>query len=883
MASISLPLQPQTAPSPPHYLDSADRAPSGHRRNLTMSKPLPNPPFVFPARDLDGPDIQGAETTTNGRPPLPAFSFNPGSMGSSQAPAPAPSINRMSGHRRQYSELVGGEQLITHGNTTAGQTNDESPTAPLKLPPPGPGFSAGGRRRHAHRRSAAISSVDLTAISNALDLKPYVESAPCTSADMTRDRRPSHETSQLLPNSATILSRPTPPASPQLKLNAALPSSQTPTNERLSNSCLSTPTSSLAPEWQEATHSSFLARKSDTAITSPKAESSAGSQLSKPRPRTADASLMFELSGCSMTDNSPTKRPNSASGHSRSHKSLSSNLLTAAFRKSHAEDDSLFPPRLSSSDDDSDANVDYVHEASGSPSSTSKRMAKAKKRQKKVRSWAGSLLIRKGKSHDSRKDDAETSSSQVRPPALTRTNSDFGSGLDVEFDDDNIVVIRTPTNPVHPESQQTTGEAESWASLENSWKPRSFYEQVTTPDAMSPVIDLDAALGPFNTPDMRSGRVQESGFSAATKRMYSGGRRGEFVGPEMRYHRRAESAPEMPPFDRAFLGSHRFPTSSSLENPDVFYEEEEDAFLAATSDSGKDSEEHLQDQATLTISKDDKSERSAESSDTLTGKATESASGEKAGLGIQNPEAGDATSAPVATSFQGVFKSDQRFYSSQPEKMSTPFPGQPKTALEPAKYDEWQSRAPGPPSPDVSPRFLPADTRPMTSPTELCAIPPFSLQGGPSLPNSSFPSPDFTVSSEAPRSITTSSTTDPFPHASIEDVPSLTSSASTMTNTLNRVSATFFTRPRLSTDRSASFSAAVHRRSSQPSSKRSSLASLSKLVVGPHAERSKLSHEEKPPGDESEKAKKKGRRISRLMHFWRMKDKEKLDEPTDQD
>ncbi|KAL4977348.1 hypothetical protein BDW66DRAFT_132768 [Aspergillus desertorum] len=885
MASISLPLQPQTASSPLHYLDPANQAPSGHRRNLTMSTTLPNPPFVFPARDLDEADNQDSKLTTNGRPPLPAFSFNPGFVGSQQASAPAPSINRLSGHRRQYSEFVGGEQLIGPGTITAGQTNDESSTAPLKLPSPGPGFSAGGRRRHAHRRSAAISSVDLTAISNALDLKPYVESAPCTSGDMTRDRRPSLEPSQLLPHSATILSRPTSPASPQLKPNTVPPSSPTPTNERLSNLCLSTPTSSLAPGLQDATHSSVSARNSDSAITSLKAEFSAGSQQSRPRPRTADASLMFQLSENSMTDNSsPIKRPNSAAGHSRSHTSLSSNFLTAAFRKGHAEDDSLFSPRVSSSDDDSDANADDVREASGSPSSASKRRAKAKKRQKKVRSWAGSLLIRKGKSYDSKKDDTEDKSSQVRPPALTRTNSDLGSGLDVEFDDDNIVVIRTPTNPAHPESQQITSATESWASLENSWKPRSFYEQVTTADAMSPVIDLDAALGPFNTPDMRFGRVPESGFSAATKRMYSGGRRGEFVGPEMRYHRRAESAPEMPPFDRAFLGSHRFPTSSSLENPDVFYEEEEDAFLAATSDSGKDSEEQLQDQATSTEFNDDKSEDSAESSDTLTGKAPdEPASGEEKGLGIQNSEAGNAISAPVATSVQDFFKSDQRFYCNQPEKTSKSIRSQSKTALEPAKYDERQIRAPRPPSPEISPRFLPADTRPMTSPNELCAIPPFSLQGGSSLTDSSFPSPDFTVSSEAPRSITTSSITDPFPHASIEDVPSLTSSASTMTNTLNRVSATFFTRPRLSTDRAASFSAAVHRRSSQPSSKRSSLASLSKLVVGPHAERSKLSHEEKPPGNEPEKARKKGRRISRLMHFWRMKDKEKLAEPTGQE
>jgi hypothetical protein len=116
-----------------------------------------------------------------------------------------------------------------------------------------------------------------------------------------------------------------------------------------------------------------------------------------------------------------------------------------------------------------------------------------------------------------------------------------------------------------------------------------------------------------------------------------------------------------------------------------------------------------------------------------------------------------------------------------------------------------------------------------------------------------------------------------YPYASVEDVPSLTSSASTMTNTLNRFSAaSFFPRGRLSTDRAASFSAAGTRRTSQNNTaKRSSLASLSKLVGGPHSERSKLNQEEKPPGEGSEKTKKKSRRISRLMHFWKIKDKEK--------
>ncbi|KAL3445370.1 hypothetical protein BJX65DRAFT_281691 [Aspergillus insuetus] len=885
MASISLPVQPQTTSAFPHYFESVDRAPSGHsRRNQSMSAPLPNPPFVFPARQPDEAQDRTPETMPHTRPALPAFSFNPGSTGSTQPPAPVPSSNRASGHRRQYSEFVGSEHLVTPGNTTAGQTNDDGLTTPVKLPPPGPGFSAANRRRHAHRRSAAISSVDLTAISDAIDTRPFADSAPCTPANLVRDNETPGEPSKPLSHSASGLSQQTPPPeSPRILIDGMALDSQNSSEPPLSNPFLSTERPSEVSEPSIAIRPSTQARNSDTAIPFSKGESPSGPQKSRPRPRTADASLMLEPTGGDLDDDhSPSKRPRSAVGHAR-HKSMSAGVLNAALRKSHAENDGLAPSplRQSSSDDDSDISTDDICETTESLAPAPKKRSKAKNRQKKVRSWAGSLLIKgKGKRHGSKKDAVDADSSEV-PPILTRTNSDLGSGLDVEFDDDNIVVIRTPTNPTHPETTQAPNEVDSWASLENSWKPRSFYEQITTNDSMSPVIDLDAALGPFNTPEMRSGRVPESGFSAATKRMYSGGRRGEFVGPEMRYHRRAESAPEMPPFDRSFLGGHRFPTSSSLENPDVFYEEEEDAFLAATTDSAKDSEEHLQSEPIPIEPIDVKSDYSGESSDTLTRQPMdELASDKQAGLGIQESETQEAISA--ASLPQDISKQmEPRFYSSQSKNLTVGV-GRPKTPMDHGKQEDWPSRMP--PSPEVSPRFIPADYRPVTSPTELpSALPPFCLHGGCSLPSSAFPSPDFTISSDAPRSITTSSTTDPFPHTSVEDVPSLTSSASTMTNTLNRVSATFFARPRLSTDRSASFSTAVHRRSSQPTSKRSSLASLSKLVVGPHAERSKLSHEEKPPTDEPEKAKKKGRRISRLVHFWRMKDKEKLNEPAVQE
>ncbi|PWY94787.1 hypothetical protein BO94DRAFT_284454 [Aspergillus sclerotioniger CBS 115572] len=886
MASISLPPQPQATPAFSPYLSATDRSPSGHtRRNLRMSAPLPNPPFVFPARDPGDATPQSSETRTRTALPLPAFSFNPGAQHSAQPSMPTLSPNRPAGHRRRCSELVGGERpIIPPGTIEATRSNDETPAPPpTKLPAPGPGFGAGGRR-HAHRRSAAISSVDLTAISNALDLKPSIGSAPCFPADTMREHHASDEPPRPVSQSAAVLTRQSPPVSPRIVIEEDHSEPETPSNvttpERHSTETLTNDSGFVATSQPDAS-----ARNSGYTCFSPSADKAPPmAEKSKPRPRTADASFMLDPSRTSKPDDdSPTKRPLSAAGHSRNRKSLSSGILDHFAGSSR---------RSSSSSSGSESSSGTsVSEATDSPESPSgKKRSKAKKRQKKVRSWAGAFLTRgKGKRH-SKKDRTEAKGA-IPPPVLTRTNSDLGSGLDVDFDDDNIVVLRTPTNPGTPESSRLPAEGTP-PSLETSWKPRSFYEQSVQNDVLSPVIDLDAALGPFNTPEMRSGRVAESGFSAATKRMYSGGRRGEFIGPEMRYHRRAESAPEMPPFDRSCLGNNRFVTSSTLENPDVLYEEEEDAFLAATGGSHPGPIERPPPQVTTssTADADSQSEDSKDSSETLTHQSLAREISEDgllhAGLGIQKDESNDAPDDTTPCLGQEKRNSaEQQTSLAQFHNATNPFSAPMQNPAEVVKQDEWQHR---PSSPDYSPGFMPADHGAGTSLEMTSNIPPLSLQGNNSLPNSSFPSPDFTLSSDVPRSITTSSTNDrnfsnpsynpsvDLPQGSVEDVPSLTSSASTTTNTLGRISGTFFSRPRLSTDRSASFSAAVRRRTSQAnSSKRSSLASLSKLMVGPHAERSKLSYEEKPPEDEPERAKKKGLRISRLMHFWRTKDKDK--------
>ncbi|KAI5282032.1 hypothetical protein KEM54_003021, partial [Ascosphaera aggregata] len=104
----------------------------------------------------------------------------------------------------------------------------------------------------------------------------------------------------------------------------------------------------------------------------------------------------------------------------------------------------------------------------------------------------------------------------------------------------------------------------------------------------SPIIDFDAALGPFESPEVNE---SGSGFSYATKHMHSGrGRRNEFLSAENR-HRRSESAPLTgPPSPEQVRNSPvamampQYSAAAIFKTPDVFDEEEEDKFLAGTAE-----------------------------------------------------------------------------------------------------------------------------------------------------------------------------------------------------------------------------------------------------------------------------------------------------------
>ncbi|CRG89597.1 hypothetical protein PISL3812_06635 [Talaromyces islandicus] len=861
----------------------------------------PNPPpFVFPRRPSDADNANDNDYVP---PPLPTFSFNPGNL---HAPSPSTSaipIPRPGGHRRRPSELIGGEGPPSPRLLSSSPGKSEMDVTGVPPPPGGPPRGP-GRRGHAHRRSQAMSSMDLTAMTKILPPTLTVGSAPTSPADTTH----AFQHTLIPPSSrseATLQHHPTPPESPaerpdehntNLTTTIGVPEQRPRPVSLVSNETSST-LSTVRPS-----HSRV---NSATPTATPTKADNKSSQKPKVRPKTADAaSLMVPqpIDHMPLPD-LPLFRRSSLGNRLSEPYRLSSESIDTSSTKSKGKKKSSKKNKKKLNDRDSkgdaagnaplegavdmtrDLSSDKWESASSTisredPARKMRRSAKRDKREQKVRSWAGAIFPIKSKRTQVRK---VSRRSPTPPPILTRTNSDMGS-IEVDFDTDNTVIIRTPTNPNAPVSMVNPDielAPEANTTFEAAWKPRSFYEQ-NVDDTFSPVIDLDAALGPFNTPEMNSGgRVAGSAFSQATKHMYSGGRRGEFIGPEMRYHRRAESAPEMPPIDRSTLGFPRLGSDTTMAHADVFYEEEEDAFLAEHHPLTEDDDESTSDDADNSVSSAAEDEVQPSSSDTLRVPTQEMAAQvppSDDGLGIH------VAKRPVDDSVLEDGPGDAIIEDTRPsitictshQEMTS------KKSVEVFEADQWlPPRAQFAASPDVSPHTMTFDKRPCSSPHDFsCSLPQLSFPSRkPS--SSAFPSPDpSNMSFEGPHSATASSITDQttFNHLSqysAEDIPSLSSSASTKTNSRGRFSSSFYART--SAERPMSFSnhnMVPPRSSHSTSAKRASLVSLSRLMSGSYGEKSKLRHEEKPPADESEAFQKKNNRMSRLM-FWKTRDKQK--------
>ena len=906
------------------------------------SGPLPNPPFVFPiqpeasnvasshARTPSNGDASGSRRPAGRSRPqrisinkLPAFDFGPTVQSpANRTPSPAHSPTRRTppihhGHRRNNSEYVGGdvtnggpvlvsasptksEQSTGHGRSDSGPLRDDgtngSPPAlgtsaadhegPL-LPPSGARLGLPTTRRgHAHRRSGAISSHDLSMI-----LKPASEmkggSAPTTPSDSMFQR-------PLPPELDRSVSQPEITSATQNSLISTAPDEQSPhpgapRSSRVGFSdvleFIPRPLSTISSETSSSMSTvrpSHSVSNSITSMIGGVNSSSPQSTISaragrrstleqdalRGRPNTAgnthpndsaSQDWQWDFSGL----DSPVKRPSSAPAEVSPSKGAIDHSHCSIVETPDESANvpflmSSIPPKKSGKNTSSPtsraANLQAQRRHPLSPTIRPRTSPEPKvtKRQRKGRSWAG-LLSRKGKSQDPRAEFVSRRRSLTPPLRQHPTATEFSLD-DVSFDEDTTCIIESASSDASRLPRLQTNYA--------VWKPRET-SPLSETDSSASVLDIDAALVSFDSPSV--GPAFEDVISGSAlgskRRMHSSGNTGGFAGPGMHYHRRAESAPEMEAIDRSKFG---FPRLGSNPTMAIEEEEEEDESMSkSTIVSSNTGQEELQDD-------------------------------QAPGLGVNIVEADINADQPMQ-------RSTRRFTNRVTENYDPP--SRPVDRQEAPKDSSLVEIV----GADEEPRFSvvtkssdestitptlshdPLNARPVSAPIDFAMpTPALTYDGTPETP-SAISSPDFSMTSfDMPRRHTASSSiTDRATlnssragdhaltlHSSIDDVPSLTSSASTMASGHPpRVSSSANTCS--SVDRSGSFSAPVPARTRPVSAgKRNSLASLSRLVGGGSYNKSKLNIEECAQPDALEKTeKKKGNRISRLMKFWKSKEK----------
>ncbi|KZZ93058.1 hypothetical protein AAP_02524 [Ascosphaera apis ARSEF 7405] len=641
------------------------------------------------------------------------------------------------------------------------------------------------------------------------------------------------------------------------------------------------------------------------------------------------------------------------------------------------------------------------------PVSSSNFKGKIAKKQKKDRAWAG-ILTRKSKKRQvsgntkKQQQQSQTSSTQQSQekgqqsshlaapntasgsatysdfpppssvansePTLTRSSSisDDTSDFEINFDDDTVV-IQTPAYHEEEYDSSASTATTTVSSFESAWKPRSFYEQGrqlnNDENPFSPVIDLDAALGPFRTPEVSD---SGSGFSFATKHMHSGrGRRNEFLSPENRHHRRAESAPAIQPMEPARSSpvamAMKYSAAAIFKTPDVFDEEEEDAFLANTAEKNANDDNEKAEEETAkegekkveekTEEKDDdaksvKSFKSYRSRD----RSSFRQSGLRLGRGLPPGGRSLRIDTTRASSPFRVQRSESGTSLNESGRPVSPISiGRPLHQVPVAETDNAASNnseenpdqqsetTPELLSPTPKSQYTSLFSSPSTSSFSINDLPrtssTFILQehrsssGSFSLPPAIKQSP---ARADSPVDNMTGSRISTPPPSTFDPpyVPSpLSSSTPSLITSHNHHSSLRFTPPTASGSASSSASAvpapAFHRHSmngemmspsissptlrpgSRSRHKRSSIVSLSKLISASHAtERNRASMDGRPPGSTSagltapvavdvasqksmnsdssgyKEAKDevpavaKSHRISRLMQFWRTRDKD---------
>lgn len=912
-------------PNPPFVFPAQPASPSVPITFARTTARRPMSAIESPNRsfDLSGED-DGAY-----RSALPAFSFNPGASlpadpstfsfnpGASlpadpqasfllspplspASPRNLPSVNRPAGHghRRGGSEFVGGR--LREGNSIAvmstSPTKSESGFNTPTLQPP--------RRGHRRGISGAISTNDL----------PILQ-APVFDSSLGRGSSAPTSPTTFGQSGAAVMAScldPLPPAAPEPESKPEEPEhspkpiersspESSPKQNKPSNKArvgfsdtlefIPRPLSLVSNETSSTVtvrpgHSLSGSISSIVSAASPSGRSSPalveGVPLSRTstrdptdsRPSTAGAILertqdlsavnssprrrnsiptlihLAEASKVEQPEASPTKTPKRWSFFARDPSSASSSPTRARPHSSSSLDSVAKAPS-------SDHGSDSVSEMPPTAPAKQKKSGKKnkKKKNKKVKGWAGSILPKKPKGHSKR-----SKSDEVRLPTPPASTVSPNEEDDILMEDPELLEPTMPTVTV-TESPDLPEEKSS----RKRWEEESSY----------PMIDLDAALGPFNTPlplNPEWEAAQRAAGNLGKRRLHSAQGMKGFSGPGMHYHRRAESAPDLPPFDPGRAGIHRFNSSSTMA--DVFEEDEEDEHgnsksRAARLQSDDDTESDSDVTPPAVFTKDpmlDVQDRMSTHSSAQSMRRTNSSLSDKEQSAVGSVRAERSKSSLhdsiiVEEMPSVIFRSANMFLD---------------------RADASESATPSLRRLSGNTDLAPVDIGPIHLPTPA-NVPnsPYAISH-----SSSFPSPRSPMSVEVQRiSTAPSSITDennfqslllmgePGPEVRISmdyDIPSLTSSNSTMTRDSMFIPGQRMSQPTMRELRPVSVSSTAFGR------RRSSLASLSRLISSSHGERSKLSIEVTLDNEPNSKKSKNSRtkRLSRMMQFWKPHHKE---------
>jgi hypothetical protein len=889
---------------------------------------MPNPEFVFPARSAEPSPTMDNWNALNRRPlssqhpaasrpmsmggrrsqsrgsinpppnALPAFSFNPSTSTSTGANLPmatpphSPNLpsptspSRPTGHRRGGSEFIGGDRSGTVMSTSPTKGEGVLPPPPTqRLGPP-----AGARRRHQHQRSGAISSHDLASIMQPKDINTQFRSGSAPVTPLEADQKPFFAGS---PRRRPELAAERSNSSPEQALSTiesspqrygAVPRVRVGFADRVE---YIRPLSTISSETEgsfstirgHSVSNSMSSVISAGAVSPPSARMRTPSlnttfedELARPRPQSSGDILDLMTSGKQAFGPQWTvdNRPKSAIGSPtvtdstdapKTFKRKSPSWWESRRQQTHALKTSVSEPSLLPSPPASPLSAQDTDQSSQTDEAAPADSDKASRKPRKVKSWAHSLISRKAKSNGNLKV-KPTRDQEPSPPTSghsddttvispTATVFHFQQPLEPSFepnfDIDETVTIVTDAHPAVAIPQ---------------WKARDLSES----EPMSPVIDLDAALGPFNTPPLGANTRQNIRAPPRPRRsMHS-----LSASSLSQNHRRSESAPELIPFE--FRNAKIAPAAAM---PDVFEEEdEEDSIEMASSPDLDGGFVHTMDEV-------------AEPENNFAPELSSEPTNEEP--------------APLAEAPLGIVINSQEneFTLERPSRSSTlrlstpmalPFrsasPVSPIEVVEDFEEPRASSLTRDSDS-TITPPLTAEDDKNVQPMISLSLpLPQHTVMTPDTLSGSSFSSQGFNnsqVSLSTPRLGTaTSSSTDPRSFSfgepgpvrmSVDDVPSLSSSRSTMTTppTNTFVGANPFN-PEGRSSSIYSLSSLDERRNT----KRASVASLSRLMGG-FGEKSKLSIESRPQSQHimsTTPKVKKANRLSKLI-FWKKSNGEK--------